>query len=458
MAEQTQQSAVALGDYAADVAALLEHAEAEKLLQRIWSGDHTVWNQDPTEIANRLGWLHVIPEMRSALQDLQAFSAEVRQTGYRQVVLLGMGGSSLGPEVMRQILGGPESHPELLVLDSTVPNWISWVDAQIKPSSTLFLVSSKSGGTIEPNSLYKYYRQALDKAVGPSAAGGHFAAVTDSGTSLEKLAEDHGFRRAFLNREDIGGRYSVLSHFGLVPAVLAGMDVDRLLESAEAMAASCGAKSSAPKNPGAWLGAFMAATAQRGRDKLTLITSPPLAAFGLWAEQLIAESTGKGGKGIVPVAGEPLMDADAYGDDRAFVYLRLENADNASSDVAMERLAAAGHPVVRLDLREKHDIGAEFFRWEFATAVAGAFLGINPFDQPNVQAAKDVTGKVLKDYTRRQALPELPAHAAAVADLLKQAKQGDYLALMVYAQPTDGVEALLSELRRQVMGRHRIAT
>ncbi|MEX2431614.1 MAG: glucose-6-phosphate isomerase, partial [Dehalococcoidia bacterium] len=274
---------------------------------------------------------------------------------------------------------------------------------------------------------------------------------------VARLAADQGFQRTFLNPDDIGGRYSVLSYFGLVPAALAGVDVGRLLDRSVAMAEECAATAAAARNPGAWLGAFIAATTAAGRDKLTLLTSPSISSFGLWAEQLIAESTGKDGKGVVPIAGEPLMESDAYGDDRAFVYLRREGEDNAKVDVAMERLAAAGHPSVRLDMHDKYDLGAEFFRWEFATAVAGSLLGIHPFNQPDVQAAKDTTGQALAEFSRTGVLAE-PGPGGSLRDLLEKAQPGNYLALMVYAQPTDGVESILNELRRKVMERYKIAT
>jgi glucose-6-phosphate isomerase len=457
MTEQTQQTSVSLGAYADHVSEALGKLEHERTVERLWAGDHTLWSDDPTEITDRLGWLHVIGEMQPRVPELQAFADEIRKAGLRHVVLLGMGGSSLGPEVLRLALGGVESHPELIVLDSTAPTWVHSVASQAKPDSTLYIVSSKSGGTIEPNSLYKYFRRTAERTLGHTKAGAHFVAITDPGTSLEKMASDQGFRRTFLNRPDIGGRYSVLSYFGLVPSALAGVDIGRVLDDAAAMAAKCGGQVRVADNPGAWLGAFMAATAMNGRDKLTLFTSPSVTGFGLWAEQLIAESTGKNGKGIIPVTGEPVLAPDAYGDDRAFVYLRREGDENATFDVATERLAAQGHPVVRLDMPDKYRLGGEFFRWEFATAIVGALLGIHPFDQPDVQAAKDATNQVLADYNRTGVLP-LAAPERSLAKILDEAAPGKYAALMVYAQPTEGVESILTELRKHIMEQHKVAT
>ena len=297
----------------------------------------------------------------------------------------------------------------------------------------------------------------MEKAVGKDGAGQHFIAVTDSGTSLEKMAREQGFRRAFLNPSDIGGRYSVLSYFGLVPAVLIGLDVLKLLDRADCMREGTASCVPVHENPGAWLGAVMGVLAQQGRDKLTLVTSPSISSFGLWVEQLIAESTGKEGLGIVPVAGEPLGSPNHYGDDRLFVYLRLDGDDNVESDEAIQAIESSGQPVVRLDLRDKYDLGAEFFRWELATAVAGAVLSINPFDQPNVQAAKDMTDSVLGHFERSGKLPAMEV-SASLGKLLAERRRGDYLAIMAYVRQTPEVNQALDTLRRKVTERHGIAT
>jgi glucose-6-phosphate isomerase len=440
-----------------DVTAALADLQGRQIISRMWSGDHTVWKPDPTEISDRLGWLTVTGFMREQAPALASFADELRGAGFRHVVLLGMGGSSLGPEVLRQSFGSAPGYLELIVLDSTVPAWVQSVTEAIDPARTVFLVSSKSGSTTEPNMFYAYFRDLVEKAVGQADAGQHFIAVTDSGSSLEKMAKKQGFRRVFLNPSDIGGRYSVLSYFGLVPAAVIGLDVIKVLDRADFMRETTKPSVAVPENPGAWMGVVMGVLAQQGRDKLTLVTSPSISSFGLWVEQLIAESTGKDGLGIVPVAGEPTVSPDHYGDDRLFVYLRLDGDANDASDEAIRVIETSGQPVVRLDLGDKYDLGAEFFRWELATAVAGSILGINPFDQPNVQAAKDMTESVLGKYESSGELPEMEKFAS-LADLLTQGGQGDYLAIMAYIPQTPGIDLALDSLRRRVMERHRIAT
>ena len=440
------------------VEATLADLRDRDIVARIWQRDHTVWKPDPREIDNRLGWLNVTTQMRQDLSQLTALAEAVQGEGYKHVVLLGMGGSSLGPEVLRQTFGSAPGYPELLVLDSTVPAWIQAVADAVDPAQTLFLVSSKSGGTIEPLSLYRHFRGLVNAAVGEPQAGANFVAVTDPGTGLQTLAEKEGFRKVFANPADIGGRYSVLSYFGLVPAALIGVDVARLLDRADAMGNSCGAGVSAANNPGAYLGVVMGTAALAGKDKLTLITSPSIGSFGLWVEQLIAESTGKEGTGIVPFAGEPMSSPESYGDDRIFAYLRVEADDNASLDTLVDAIESAGHPVVRLKLADTHDLSAEFFRWEFATAVVGAVLGIHPFDQPNVQQAKDLTDQVLGEYQTTGALPSAVT-SNSVEDLLGDAQgSGGYLAIMAYVRPTPETERALTALRRRILERKRLPT
>ena len=450
-----------LGSYLPQVESALAELQTQQVVPRIWSGDHTVWKPDPTEITNRLGWLTVTGVMREQAPVMEAFADEVRDAGFRHVVLLGMGGSSLGPEVLRRTFGSAPGYPELIVLDSTVPAWVRSVAETVDPARTLFLVSSKSGSTTEPNMFYAFFRDLVEKALGKDLAGQRFIAITDPGTPLEKLAREQGFRRVFLNPPGIGGRYSVLSCFGLVPAFLMGLDATRLLDRADSMqerAASC---VPAHQNPGAWLGVVMGVLAGQGRDKLTLVASPSIGSFGLWVEQLIAESTGKEGRGIVPAAGEPLEPGigslDQYGDDRLFAYLRLDADDNDECDKAIRAIEASGQPLVRLDLADKYDLGAEFFRWELATAVAGSLLGINPFDQPNVQAAKDITEMALGRF-ETSGTPPAMEDSASLGKLLAAARPGDYLAVMAYVRQTPGVDQALDALRRKVTERHGIAT
>ena len=441
------------------VNAALANLQERNAVARVWQRDHTVWKPEPKEITDRLGWLTVIGRMRQDLPLLTSLAETVRAEGYGHVALLGMGGSSLGPEVLRQTFGSAPGYPELLVLDSTVPAWIEAVAHAIDPRRTLFLVSSKSGGTIETLSLYRYFRDLVDAAAGDSKAGMNFVAITDPGTPLETLARDQGFRRAFANPADIGGRYSVLSYFGLVPAALIGMDVGALLDRADAMSAACAAGVPVQDNPGAQLGAVMGGAAVEGRNKLTLLTSPSIGSFGLWVEQLIAESTGKEGAGIVPIAGEPAPSSpDFYGNDRLFAYLRVEDDDNSKVEAQVNALETAGHPVVRLDLADKLDLGAEFFRWEFATAVAGAVMGIHPFDQPDVQQAKDLTDQVLQERQSAGALPA-PEAPRSVENLLSDAgEEGGYVTIMPYVHATAEIEAALDSLRRRILERKRLPT
>jgi glucose-6-phosphate isomerase/transaldolase/glucose-6-phosphate isomerase len=457
MTSENQYPGFSLGAYLPDVKSALAGLEQRQILSRIWRGDHTVWKPDPTEISNRLGWLTVTGVMREQMPVIQSLGDEVRDAGYRHVVLLGMGGSSLGPEVLRQTFGSAPGYPELIVLDSTVPAWVQSVSETIDPARTLFVVSSKSGSTTEPNMFYAYFRGLVENAVGKDGAGQHFIAITDTGTPLENLAMEQGFRWVFANPSEIGGRYSVLSYFGLVPAALIGVDLDRLIARADRMREECVPGIPVHENPGAWLGVVMGVLAQRGRDKLTLVTSPSISSFGLWVEQLIAESTGKEGLGIVPVAGEPLGSPNHYGDDRVFVYLRLDGDDNDESDKAVEAIQESEQPVVRLGLRDRYDIGAEFFRWELATAIAGSILGINPFDQPNVQAAKDMTENVLGQFETSGKLPEME-DSASLNKLLSKAGRGDYLAIMAYIRQTSAIDQALNDLRRRVTEKHGIAT
>lgn len=460
MARGGAAASAALGDCNAEVDAALARLQSEDVVGRIWERDHTVWKQDPTEISDRLGWLTVGEDMRSRVAELQAFADEVRGEGFEHVVVLGMGGSSLGAEALVQIFGSAAGYPKLRVLDSTVPASVKAATDAIDCAKALFVVASKSGTTIEPNMFYKHFRALTEKAVGAEAAGGHFVAICDGGTALERLAGEHGFRRAFVNPSDIGGRYSVQSLFGLVPAALAGIDIGALLDRVNAMGGAC-AETAARDNPGAWLGAVMGALAAKGRDKLTLVTTPSLSSLGLWLEQLLAESTGKEGKGVMPIAGSPLGALDSVGDDRVFVYLRLAGDDAADTDAYMDRVEAAGMPSVRLRLNDRHDVGGEFFRWEFATATAGALLGINPFDQPDVQGAKDITTELIADYTASGAAPSAAPRlesAGSLSGLLGKAEPGDYLAITAYLEQTAELDAALDDLRRYVGERWGVAT
>ncbi|HEV2757273.1 MAG TPA: glucose-6-phosphate isomerase [Actinomycetota bacterium] len=410
------------------------------LAERIWKRDSSAWGPGDDDPAERLGWLDLPDTIRGELAPVEAF---VRDTGsyMERVVLLGMGGSSLAPEVFATCFGAQPGHPHLTVLDSTHPAQVAAVAGGLSGSENLFVVSSKSGGTVETTSLYTYFRDRAED-------GRNFVAITDPGTSLEELGRSESFGGVFLNRPDIGGRYSALSLFGLVPAALVGVDLDALLASAAAAAAACGPAVPPEANPGLAIGVALGRLAQGGRDKLTFLASPALAPFGDWVEQLIAESTGKRGQGIVPVVGEP--EAERYGDDRVFVHLRLEDDD--ALDARVGELASAGHPVIRLDVRGPEELGGLMFVWEFATAVAGAVLGINAFDQPDVEAAKKASRAVLES-------PESPEWPEDDVDaLFEGAAPPDYTALLAFAPRSAEGQEVLDRARAKLTRLHGIAT
>ncbi len=437
----------------------LDALSRAQAVDRLWAKDHRLWKPDPKEISDRLGWLMVQDQMRQQIDQLRQCVSAAKDMKIKDVVLLGMGGSSLGPEVFRTVFGSQKGAPRLWVLDSTVPGWVQQVTKAISPSRTLFLVASKSGGTIEVMSLFAHFWTLVSKAKG-NHGGKQFVAITDPGTGLEKMARDYGFGEIFTNPADIGGRYSVLSLFGLVPAALLGVDVSRLLDRATDMATTCREHEDLESNSGAYLGAAMGSLAKSGRDKVTVIASPSLSTFGLWVEQLLAESTGKEGTGLIPIAQEPILKPSAYGTDRFFVYLKLKGDQNQTLDRAVQALVKAEHPVVQFDLRDRYDIGAEFFRWEFATAIAGHLLGIHPFDQPNVQESKDNTNRVLEIFQSTGRLPEqTKSHPKdAAQDLSSHLQPGTYVSVLAYTTPSRSFETAVHRLRKVIMARHRVAT
>jgi transaldolase/glucose-6-phosphate isomerase len=432
----------------ATVAARLDAMSSAQLPRRIWDHDPTVWKDDPDtpEIRDRLGWLTVGKAMAQQAKALAAFAGEVRAE-FGKVVLCGMGGSSLAPEVLWRTFGAAPGHPALRVLDSTDPRAVRDAE-QGDLAKTLFIISSKSGTTQESDSFFRYFWERT------GGRGSQFVAITDPGTPLDRLAAERGFRRSFLNPSDIGGRYSALSYFGLVPAALIGIDVEMLLHRAHRMAEACAACVPVLENPAAWLGAILGEGALAGRNKATFVLSPGIASFGLWVEQLIAESTGKEGTGILPVAGEPLGAPEVYGDDRLFIGMSLAGDDSAETDARMAALEHAGHPVVHLRLEDRYDLGQEFFRWEFATAVAGAVLRINPFDQPNVAESKANTKAVLA----RRGKPSPAATAVELKRFLAGIRPGDYLAIMAYLPPTPENDRRLAAVRLRLRDRLKVAT
>ncbi len=448
-----------LGSYRRGVERTLRKMAADDVLSRIWEHDHTVWKPDPAGISNRLGWLRIAEAIREQLPRVHKLVEEIRVEGYTSALLMGMGGSSLAPQVFRRTFGVKEGHLDLAVLDSTDPEAVLDHAEGLDPARTLFIVATKSGTTVETLSFFKYFYTRVVDTLGQAAAGDHFVAITDPGSRLDDLAGQLGFRDTFRNDPDIGGRYSALSFFGLVPAVLTGIDVEKILDRALSMMARCGPDVSAGENPAALLGAALGHLAGAGRDKATLVLSAPVAGFGDWAEQLIAESTGKEGRGILPVVGEPLGEPEAYGDDRLFVHLRLDG--DGTHDAALRELEEAGHPVIRLDLQDRFDLGGQFFLWELATAVAGHIMGINPFDQPDVEAAKVLARRMVAAYQEKGHLPEgesNPAGAEALNKFLSNAAGGDYIALQAYLRPTAEADAALAALRLRLRDRYRLAT
>ena len=437
-----------LSSLEADLSTTLDRLRKDRVVDRIWEKDHTLWNPEPTEITNRLGWLDLVREAPGEDLGIQELVEEVREAGMASVVLLGMGGSSLGAEALRASFGTQEGFPELHVLDSVHPRWVERVRRSIDPATTLFVVASKSGTTAEVMAFFRYFWGETAAVVGQEKTGSHFCAITDPGTPLVTLAEEHGFRRTLVNPPDIGGRFSVLSRFGLTAAALAGMDATALLTSGHEMAARSLPGTAPETNPGVWLGALLGTAAQAGRDQLTLLASPRIETFGLWAEQLLAESTGKEGQGILPVTGEPRVDPARYSERRLFVALRYGPDPGEGFDEHLASLRQAGLPLVEYELNDLSDLGGEFFRWELATAVAGHLLGIHPFDQPDVQSTKSETRRLLKAYEESGRLPEVLVDA----DLVEALKTGPrFVALMAYADQSPELEAAITELRRHLL-------
>ena len=447
----------------------------EKVVSRIWNRDVSVWNASPgsidaRSISNRLGWLDVGSTMPPLLDQVETFATGCRQEGAEAALLLGMGGSSLCAEVLRSVYGGKPGSADLLVLDTTDERTLTAAAAGIDPGRTLAIVASKSGGTVEVASMEQFFWDRLSAALG-MGAGRQFVAITDPGTPLQQLAAGRGYRATFVNPADIGGRFSALSLFGLIPAAWLGASARDLLAAGTVMAAGCRQENHA--NAGLELGAFIGAATLAGRSKLTVLLPPSLQTLGLWIEQLVAESTGKHGKGALPVVDEPLGSPDEYGDDRAFVAIASERDEPDRG--ALAALERAGHPVLRLSTRLEH-IGAEFFRWEFATAVAGAALGINPFDEPNVAEAKEKTKRLLAAYRDDGRLPEtapaargegVAAHsptftggtpAAVLRAAVDSLRPGDYVAFLSYLPADSAVQEAVSRARLAIRGRTRAAT
>ena len=452
----------------------LDALEAQDFLDRLWVKDATLWKGEAPAIRNRLGWLTSPTIMRGHTDDIKTFADEIRRLQFTHVVLLGMGGASLSADVFNLTFGSKMGFPDLLLLDSTDPAAVKHTLDRLNLTRTLFIVATKSGDTIETLAFYEYFRGQVEASSVPRA-GIHFVAITDPGRPLDKIASESGFRRTFLNPASIGGRFSALSFFGLVPAALMGIDIKVLLDRANAMVEACGNAVDSRDNAAVRLGGALAGLAKAGRDKVTLVLSRKIRGLGPWIEQLLAESLGKEGRGIVPVDDEPLGPPAVYGEDRVFVAITLEG--DGSSEAALNALENAGHPVIRIALREPLEVGAEFFRWELATAAAGVALGVNPFDEPNVARAQDNTAALLASWKKSKRLPEWPADAEenglvlmtntgkksagfgqGLQAFLGEAVAGDYVAILAYLTPTADTWSRLQELRTLLRDRLKLAT
>jgi len=474
----------ALGALDKDVQAKLKELRQTDFVRRLWAKDPTLWHTDPIHqkiIRNALGWLHITEQQMHHLPRIKGLAESVRTAGFKHALLLGMGGSSLCPEVFRMTFGVVPGYPELHVLDSTVPAQVRSFEKRVDLAKTLCIVASKSGTTTEPLVFCRYFFERMRKVKG-DRAGENFIAITDPGSLLEKLAQESKFRDILPGVPDIGGRYSALSNFGIVPAAIMGVNVEHLLYRAERMRHSCDSCVPPEDNPGVVLGVVMGELAKQGRDKITFVTSPAIWDLGAWMEQLIAESTGKEGKGIVPVDDEPLGPPEVYGQDRLFAYIRYTAGADVAQDAKVAALEKAGHPVIRIELADLINLGEEFFLWEIATAVAGSLLGINAFDQPNVQESKDYTKNFLDDYkknghlpeeepiltasgvkiygdaTNRQALKGVSTLEDALKAHLARVQAGDYFAVNAYVERTDASHQALQAIRLRVRDRKKVAT
>jgi transaldolase/glucose-6-phosphate isomerase len=485
LGERAGSQTIAMGKLKAAVTAAYKGLDNRQYCRRLWAHDPQLWKDDAAHVAairQRLGWLDSVTVFRGQVDDMTAFAEGVRQAGMQHVVLLGMGGSSLCPEVCRETFGSAPGWPELVMLDNTDPAAVREVEARVDLTKTLFIVASKSGTTTETDSFYRYFYERVSQQ-GVAQPGAHFVAITDPGTSLVEEARRQHFRRCFENPPDIGGRYSALSYFGLIPMALLGIDVDTLLTRAHHMGLSSGPFIPAEANVGVSLGTALGMAAQQGRDKVTFVLSKSIGAFGYWAEQLLAESTGKEGKGLIPVESEALGTPDVYGADRVFVSIRTADSSDADTEAKLAGLEKAGHPVVRLVIHDALHLGAEFLRWELATATAGAVLGLNPFDEPNVAESKKNTTDLLHEWQQRgafstatpvvqdgdiaiygdQTQPWFPTGAGhslggflqAFADL---ATVPDYLTLLSYFLRTEARHQALQTLRTALRHRRHVAT
>jgi len=453
-----------LGPYQKRFNESLQEFEDQNIMKRIWNHDHTVWKPEPNEISNRLGWLHIMGSMMENLPKINSLTKSVQKGGYKKVILLGMGGSSLAPGVFRKIFGVKNGFLDLQILDSTDPSAVLSIVERIDPEKTLFIVSSKSGETIETLSFFNFFYDQMLNSLGKKKVGKHFIAITDPGSLLEEISKKYQFRSLFLNDPQIGGRYSALSYFGLVPASLIGLDIKAILQSALNMASHCEAHKGvvSGNNWGGLLGLIMGELVKNDCNKLTLFCSPKIAGFGDWVEQLVAESTGKEGKGILPVLGEPLQEAHQYGKDRFLVYIKCDG--DGGLDANFQEFKKAGIPCVGIQMQDLLDLGGQFFLWEMATAVCGTQMKINPFDQPDVETAKKISREIVSDFKSKGNLPEekpiLDTNAIKIfaefsantisevlCKFLEFAREGSYLSIQAFIKPSKSTDRVLKEMQ-----------
>jgi transaldolase/glucose-6-phosphate isomerase len=443
-----------LGGYQEVVDQRLRYWQEIGYPDRLWRQDYSLWSSEPVpELVDRLGWLELPETMQAQASELSDFGREISAEGIQTVALLGMGGSSLAPEMFQRTFGPASGFPTLRVLDSTHPEAVAALTAELDLSSTLFVVSSKSGTTIETLSFFYYFWDRVQHEV--EDAGARFVAITDPGSRLAELGQERGLRRVFLAPSDVGGRFSALSHFGLVPAALLGLDVELLLARGRAMAMACGPQQTASASPGLRLGSALGELALAGRDKLVLLTTPELASFADWVEQLVAESTGKEGQGIVPVVDEAELAAESVAADRFFVALSADGERSEELGLRLDALEEAGHPVIRIRMEDKYDLGAEIFRWEVAVAAAGSVLGIQPFNQPDVQLAKEMAKQVMNGGDPEAASEDLFASqeerlSGALQQWLGESRPGDYIAIQAFLSPSPSTAAALTRLQQDL--------
>jgi len=478
MPDNSFAAAYHLGQYQPEIDAKIKALNDQDFTTRFWQKDATLWTQNAEaqqSIRSFMGWLDSPEVLTKAVGDIKHFVHEVKAAGFQHVVVMGMGGSTMAPIVFDRSFDKSQGALPLSILDTTDPGTVAELEKSLPLAHTLFVVASKSGTTAEPLAFGDYFYDKV-KAIKGDKAGENFVAITDPGSKFVEQATKEGFRRIFLNFPEVGGRFSALTYFGLVPAALYGINIGGLLHGAGEMMRDCGAQGPVASNPGLALGAALGVLAQQGRDKLTLITPDTLSSLGLWLEQLLAESTGKEGKGILPVAGEPLGRPNEYGQDRVFVYVGYEDFTDQSNLDKLTALEQAGHPVIIIRLKEALDLGREFYRWEIAVAVVGIVLGINPFDQPNVQAAKTATDKLMKEVTEKGKLPDAGqptatqdgvAYYSEVAGsdaagvllaFFQQAKPGNFMTLQAYLHETEHLNEQLADFRKQVQDKLRLAT